>query len=181
MFYEQISGLTRDHIRLHLPAYLQAVETFYDRPLKLDVPQRFDISSVVGGTVGVSRNTLPAFAITAFERVFSNSDEDVWTYAYPGQIAGMIAGNDADVVESMARRYAGALEMFINDHRERPVAAGFDQSTLPFRFKGFGYSRTEFFGAANMDEGEGRVNTWIDGFRIDLVWELIEAGPGQHG
>jgi hypothetical protein len=180
VFYEPIAKITREHIRLHLPAYLTKVNTFHDRALKLDLPQRFDISTIVGGTVGVSRKTLPAFAITAFERVFSNSDEDVWTYVYPGQISGMVASTEsAEMAESLARRYAGAMEMFINDHRERPVLTGFDQSALAFRFKGLGYTRTEFFGAANVEEE--KLNVWIDGFRIDLLWELIEAGPGQHG
>lgn len=180
MYYEQIAKITREHIRAHLPAYLAQVNALYDRPIKLDLPQRFDIATLVGGSVGVSRKTLPAFAITAFERAFSNSDEDVWSYLYSGQISGMVASTDsAETVESIARRYAGALEMFINDHRERPVLADWDPTDYPFRFKGLGYSRTEFFGAAVVEEGS--VNLWIDGFRVDILWELIEAGPGQHG
>lgn len=182
MFYEQLAKITREHMRLHLPVYLAQVNAFYDKPLKLDMPQRFDISTVVGGTVGVSKKTLPAFAITALERQFSSSEEDLWEYVYPGQISGMVSSNNAETVESIARRYAGAFELFINDHRRSPVPAGFDEATLPFRITGFGYTRTEFFGAAAIDEGEGAViQTWVDGFRIDLLWEVAEAGPGQHG
>lgn len=182
MFYEPLAKLTRAHFKSHLPAYWSLVNGYHDRQYNLVMPKRFDISSVVGGVVGVSRETLPALAIIAFERQFSSLDDDQWTYLYPGQLAGMVSAtgpDGADEVEALARRWAGTFEMFLNEHRRAPLAADYDSTGDGFRIKGFGYTRTEFFGAANVDEDEVRV--WIDGFRIDFAWETIEAGPGQHG
>lgn len=179
-FYEQVAKLTRAHINTHLRDYLDTVNALYDEQIQLDLPKRFDISTIVGGVVGVSRETTPAIAISANERSFSNDEDDVWSYIYSGQISGMVSSLDsANVVESLVRRYAGALETFINEHKREPVAVGYNWALSPFIIKGIGYSRTEFFGAANVEEGE--LNVWVDGFRIDLAWSVIEPGPGQHG
>lgn len=182
MFEEQLAKLTRTHYQEHLAAYMAALAPAYDTKVNLVLPRRFDISSVVGGTVGISQTTLPAFAITALEKQLAATDDDVWSYLYSGQLAGMVMAPNAEIVESIARRYAGTFEMFLNDHRRAPVKAAVDENALPFRLKSMGFIRTEFFGAATLDavEPEKTPEIWIDGFRTDFFWETIEAGPGQH-
>jgi hypothetical protein len=181
VFYEQLAKLTRAHMQEHFTEYAALVNAHYDQVIQLDIPRTFEISTIVGGVVGISRDTMPAFAISANKRSFLDDDEDVWSYLYTGQISGMIGTTEtAERVESMVRRYAGIFEMFIQNHRRLPASAAFDESQYPFRIKSFAAGDTEFLGAANLDEAEN-MRIWIDGFTIEIAWEVVEAGPGQHG
>jgi hypothetical protein len=154
-----------------------------DDPVDLPLPKSFEIASFVGGVAGLAgRNDFPALSIDAFTKTLSQTDENLYTYLYSGQITWMVGGDNAKVIEQVAKGYGAALEMYIRDHTYHPYAAAFNAAALPFSFVDFTFLRAEFFGAANVElDQKGSRKLWVDGGRIDMAWNISENGPGQHG
>lgn len=182
MFFEQLENLTKAHFQLHLDEAFEQVKTLYGDKKKLERPKVFDVSTIVGGVVGLSTKTVPAFALAAVEKAWTPDEDDVWTYSYSGILSGMVGAMGPQgkiTVERQVRRYAAAFEMIIKNHHRAPVPDDYDQATYPFRIKAFGFQRVDFFGAASLAPAANQ-EFWIDGFHFELLWEVIESGPGQH-
>jgi hypothetical protein len=179
VYYEHVASLTRDHIRDHLRALLDEVNAESMNKVHLELPKGFEVSSILGGVVGMSRSSLPALAIDSASKQLAPDNDNVWTWLYNGQISGMVVADTPSLVETLSRRYAAAIEKFIKAHARSPFPAAYDPTTYPFRVSGFGLSTIDLIGAANVPEGEQSI--WVDGFRIEVAWKVIEEGPGQHG
>jgi hypothetical protein len=184
VFHRLVGSITRDHIREHLPTYLEQASALQDMAIRLPLPKSFEVASFVGGVAGVKdRNDFPALSIDAYSKTASSTNEDFYIYRYDGQITGMVASDNPETVEQLAKGYETALEMFIRDHVYEPVSASFNKASIPFKLLEFGYVRSEFFGAATVEpeQEKGRNRRmWIDGFRIELAWLVSEDGAGQH-
>jgi hypothetical protein len=184
LYYRLVASVTRDHIKDHLAAYLAIAEDAQDKKVKLLLPKRFDVASYVGGVVGLTMTdskSFPAVAIDALTRTESPTPENLYTYRYDGQINFMVNGSNPESVELQAKGYLAAFDMFANDHEFWPLDNAYDQSDLPFKFTGFGVTRSAHFGAANVPAEEGKATrVWIDGGTLEISWLVSEAGPGQH-
>lgn len=174
MFFEQIATITRDHARTHLREYLDAVNALYADKVSLVLPKSFEVSSIVGGMAGVSRATLPAYAVDTYTKTLATDVEDLNTYLYGGHFMGLVGGENQRGVEKVVKRHGAAVEMFIREHKLMP-----HDDIYPFLIVEFIFNRIEFFGAASLEK-EGR-DFWIDGFRIDCSWRVSEIASGQHG
>lgn len=186
MYYRLIASITRDHLREHLPAALEAAQAdaaLVESNVTLPVPKVFDVASYVGGVAGLSmKGDFPVLSIDSYNKALAPDKDDFWSYRYDGHITGMVGGSNPRVVEMQAKGYGGALESIIKAHAIQPYSNSFDPSGLPFMFTEFAFLRAEFFGAAAVDvEERGKTaKLWIDGFRIEVAWKVSENGPGQH-
>lgn len=187
MFGEAIARITRDHCMEHLEVLLAAANALLEKPVTLQMPKTFDISSIVGGRTGVAgRETLPSLSIDAPTKAYEGiTEDDLWEFVYTGQILGMVSARSVDEAENIAKCYIAAMEQFVRLHLHAPFSASFNESGLTFSIVEFGWTRSNRFGAANLaDTSEGQrpgATYWVDGFRLDVFWRVSERGPEQHG
>lgn len=178
MYQEEIADLTAAHLRLHLPAYFQYLNGFYKDNIKLQNPKSVETHNLVGGVYTAPLGEMPAYAVDIISKSFDQVTEDgLWLYNYDGHIAGVLDGGDEAHVNRQIKRHEQATEMFMKKHQHfhsTESALGQD-----FRIVGLGFSGAAFSGAELVDEKNER-QTWIAGFRIDLLWVVSEDGPGNH-
>jgi hypothetical protein len=183
VFFAQIAALTRDHHRTHIREYLDLVNLTYDRPIALELPKQYDTTTILGGVVGVSRETLPAYTCFAFRKLLSSTNENLWTYQYEGRLNAMFAAATADQVEDITKRHQAATELFITRHGliGQHLKDADPLSATNFLIVEMIFQSSAFFGAAQV-KGSATDDAiyWIDGFQTDIVWTVSENGPGQH-
>lgn len=187
MYQELVANYTRDHLRSHLPALLEAVQDeFQDRyadGIVLQVPKHIETDNLVGGVYSTDVTKMPAYAIDIIEKNFSQeTSEGLWLYSYSGHIAGVIAASSEVAANKIVKRHETATERFVKSHT---ILHGYDpQDADPtdqsdFRITGFGFVGAAYSGAEMIDNENNR-ETWIAGFRIDMLWIVSENGPDQH-
>lgn len=176
MFHEQIAIITRDHAREHMRDLLDRVNAQFDDKVSLPLPKSFDTASLVGGRAGVERSTTPSLALDCYDKQVSTDPISLWDYAYLGRFLGVIAAGSAEVAEKVTKRYAAAIEVFINEHLTMPHA------TAPFTIIEMRFDHTTFFGAAMVPDPKNpqAAGYWFDGFQIDMHWLVSENGQFQH-
>lgn len=175
MYFEQLSIAVKDHIRTHLADYIAVGNVGFEKPVKLVMPRSFTAASFVGGTIGLHRDTLPALAVNFDTKDQSPTDENLWSYMYSGALVGMVGANNGDDVERLAKRWEAMLERFVREHQVPPTP-----TDSPFLIVQLGFSRSQFFGAAQIPTKEGEQPLWVDGFVIEVACLLSEQGPGTH-
>lgn len=173
MFFEQIATFTRDHHKEHMREYLNVVSGLYASKVPLILPKSYEVSSLVGGLAGVSRQTLPAYSVDAYTKALATDTDDLNTYVYGGHFLGLVGGENQNGIEKLVKRHGAAVEMFVREHRYFP------HDEAPFMIVEFVFNRVEFFGAAAVEK-DGK-QFWIDGFRIDVGWRVSEQASDQHG
>lgn len=181
MFEEPLAAIIRDHCKEHMPALLTEVTARRGDAAQLPMPKRFEVSSLVGGTSGVSRATLPAMAFDFDTKDFVgfNGDNNLWEYAYQGIISCLVVARTSEEVERLAKRYDAATELYVQRHQYLPMPSPIPPVTdWGFLITGFAFARSRRMGAAQVDEKGAMV--WIDGFTMEVEVRTSENGPFQH-
>jgi hypothetical protein len=177
MFFEQIGDYTRSHLRSHIRAYLLEQQTLHDDKIPLVMPKSIDLSSMVGGTIQVARDTLPQYAINVLSKSPSQIPEDYFAYNYPGQIMVLVGGRSAKDVDLLAMRHAAAIEKFAKEHPHLHQYSDADGFTLLHWI----WNRTTFSGAMNLEgETDSDGEFWVNGAQIDFTWTTSEMGSDDQ-
>lgn len=174
MYGEILATQTAHHLREHIEAYLEEVETYYNDNIRLAVPKAINLSSVVGGLFTEFDSILPQYSIDVLGKTVVPEGVSLFTWEYQGQINGMVHANSDQTVTKMCSRHATAVEMFIRNHE---LLHQFPRDE--FKTIGFGFTTIEFSGAEDLGEVEG-VPLWMAGFSINISWFTSEDGPFQH-
>lgn len=179
MYQEEIANLTADHLRTHLTAYLAEVQARYNDAVKMQFPKSIQTDNLVGGVYNAAVGNMPAYAIDVITKAFAGENiNSLWLYNYEGHIAGIVSAQGEVAANKLAKRHEQVVETFVKQHEfmhQTQSALGND-----FRLQGLGFAGAGFSGAEMIDEENDR-QTWIAGFRVDLLWVVSENGPGQHG
>jgi hypothetical protein len=178
MYQEEIADLTAEHLRSHMQEYLDAVKAIYADKIEMTFPKAIETANLVGGVYNATQKAMPAYAVDIIDKVFTEHSDNLWLYQYNGHIAGVISASNEDSANKIVKRHEQATEMFVkrHDHFHQTAAKKVGND---FLIVGLGFTGAAFSGAEKIDEAENR-ETWIAGFRIDLVWIVSEDGPGDH-
>jgi hypothetical protein len=179
MFQEEIAALTATHLRGHLNTYLDYVESLYSDGIKLQYPKSIETENLVGGVYNTKVTDMPAYAIDIISKGFSEFTENLYLYNYEGHIAGVMTAQDEQAANRICKRHEQATEMFVKDHEFLHELTSTKTPPNDFKMQGMGFVGAAFSGAEMVAEQENR-QTWIAGFRIDLLWVVSEGGPHQH-
>ena len=176
MFFEQIGEYTRAHLMTHLQAELAAEEDRHDDNIKLIMPKTMDVASMVGGVMQVARETLPQVAINILNKQSSPTAEDVYAYAYPGQMIVMVGGRDSDTVDKLGFRYASVFERLIKKHPHLH-----QESQDEFTLIGWVWNGTTFSGAMQLEREDSPVGElWTQAVGLTVSWITSEFGPSDQ-
>jgi hypothetical protein len=179
MFQEEVADLTADHLREHIRALLDEISAHYDDGVQLVTPKSIETDNLVGGVYSSKVGSMPAYAVDIINKTFAGeSPEGLWIYAYDGHIAGIVSGSSEEVVNKSVKRHEAATELFVKRHEFMHALES--PKGQDFRLRELGFTGAAFSGAEMVDEENNR-QTWIAGFRIDLLWLVSEFGPTQHG
>jgi len=173
MFQEKIAKITADHLRTHIAAYLDEVNSqFEDNDIvKLVVPKKIEVAGQVGGVVNELPENLPHYAVDCLTKSFGGVREDLWTYSYDGHFAGMVSATNQSAVDKLTKRHAAAIEKFVRQHFHLHAYTDDDFTLLQMVFLA-----SDFSGAEPVGEVNGR-ELWLGAFRLDVTWGTSEDGP----
>lgn len=178
MYYEELERWTREELAGHLTALLAAEQSQHTDSLPLTFPAQIDTSSVVGGVIDATPNTLPQYAIDCESKELAAAGEDGWFYDYSGHITVMVWANRADRADALCKRHVKVIEQWINSHLNPSHSVAGKYYLHEMR-----YSSTIFAGAIPLEqstkENTDSITDWISGAEINLVWRVAENGPYQ--
>ena len=176
MFYEQIGEYTRAHLMEHLPAELAAEEDRHDDTIKLVMPKTVDVASMVGGVMQVARDTLPQVAINILNKQASPTNDNLYAYAYPGQLITMVGGRDSDSVDKLAYRYGSVIERLVKLHPHLH-----QNQEDEFTLIGWLWNNSTFSGAMQLERPDSPVGElWVHAVGISVNWITSEFGPSDQ-
>jgi hypothetical protein len=179
MYQEEVADITATHLRSHIASYLDTIQSRYADSIKLQMPKSIETANLVGGVYNATPKEMPAYVVDVLNKQFSGeSTEGLWLYNYTGHIAGVVSGGNEATVNKSVKRHSQAVEQFVRDHQfmhqmENQVVGN------SFSFAELVFLSAAWSGAEMVDEENNR-QTWIAGFRIDVLWVISEEGPQQH-
>lgn len=181
MFQEEVANLTAIHFRSHFDGYRDIIQARYPDAVKLQLPKKVETDNLVGGVYNAKVSEMPAYAVDIIDKAFAgNTDESLWLYQYQGHIAGVVSGSGEQSVNRLVKRHEQIAEMFVREHEFLHAReSAFIDDPNDFSIREMGFAGAAFSGAELIGEEQNR-QTWIAGFRIDLVWIVSESGPYQH-
>lgn len=177
MFQEKLAKATADHLRSHIAEYLVEVAAQFppDQTTTLIVPKKIDVASKVGGVVTEFENELPQYAVDCMSKSSAGSSDGLWIYEYAGHIAGMVASGSQDSCDKIVKRHSAAVEKFVQSHYYLHKLSDADLTLTEFY-----WHNSDFSGVEPLGEVNGR-ELWMAAFRLDVVWQTSEDGPGMEG
>lgn len=176
MFYEQIAEYTRAHIRSHIQTYLDLEETKHTDKLPLVFPKSIEPGTMLGGTMGIARETLPQYAIQMVVKSPERGFGDLFLYNYPGQVIAMVGGTNPVDVEKLAYRHAAALERMAKAH---PHLHQYEASE--FSLISWEWITTTFSGAMQLEREDSPVGElWVDAAQLTFNWVTSEEGMADQ-
>jgi hypothetical protein len=174
MYFKPIARITKDHLASHIETYLEEVNDPSDT-LSLAMPKVIEISSVIGGVIGQFDKTMPRYAVDCLGKTLSETNEDINTYVYNGQITGIVSGRSAQVVDDLIKAHCAACELFVKNHLYIDHA---DKSK--FAIQAMGFVSANFSGAMEIEKAPA-APVWIAAFDINISWLVSEDAAKQHG
>lgn len=177
MYQEPLANQTADHFRTHIESYLEEVNNLFPAEDRSTVraPKTVETASLAGGVFAVEPEKLPAFAVDVNNKSIAAVSEDVYTYQYATQIAGVVTAQNQREVDRLVKRYEAATELFFKRHWMLHLyePTGFDFSVLRLVF-----DNADFSGAEEITIGQ--QTQWIAGFTVAGFIVTSEGGPVQH-
>jgi hypothetical protein len=178
MYQEEVADLTAAHLREHIGALLDAVQSIYNDKVVLQNPKTIETANLVGGVYNADPNEMPAYAIDIIEKKFAgDAQAGLWLYIYNGHIAGVLSGSSESAVNAAIKRHEQAAERFVKSHSH--IHSLTSLLGNDFRIVELGFAGAAFSGAEQINAQQDR-ELWIAGFRIDLQWVVSEDGPGDY-
>lgn len=177
MYFEEIEQWTRGELSSHLMTMLATEQAIHPDNIPLLFPVAIDTSSVVGGNIGLTKETLPQYTIACQQKeIVESGGEDLFVFDYLGQITIFVGSTRGSFADAAIRRHAKVVERWIGDHLNPQEVRDL------FTIYEMRYSSTVFSGSMPMESENINAQTddpdvWIAGAEVNLAWRLIESGP----
>lgn len=167
MYERQLAIITKEHLMTHLATYLELFGG-------VAMPKRVEISSVIGGVIKPA--TLPIYALDCLTKQLSETNEDLNTFIYSGQITGLVGGRTPEIVDDQIKDHKAACEHFVTEHLSIATPS---PDLENFLILAFAFASSDTTGALQVDV-DPKTPFWVAGFDIQISWLVSEKAARQH-